>query len=267
MLEKILNYIKNPTVQRNLLIGLVIVIVLFFRGCGDSSNDIDDTEYNQNIKAMNDTIRTYKNKNGELVHEKLALLGDIDDISSMNEELAKEIEYMKDHPIVVTKFKTKIVHDTVRIEVVGGVASFNNDSSVKTQPFPFDTIMKFDENNYRTLKGEYIVVVDTSMNITSTFRLDENEIGMSFLTGITENDNNEIEIFIKSDYPGFTPTSIEGAVIDPRKSDVIKSYFPAKRWGVSPYVGYGYYLDFKKGQLGHGVGAGVAVTYDLIQWK
>ena len=90
---------------------------------------------------------------------------------------------------------------------------------------------------------------------------------MSFTTGITESNDDEIEIFIKSDYPGFTPSDIQGAVIDPRKSEVISKYFPPKRWGISPYVGYGIYGDLQKGTFGHGINIGIGITYDIIQWE
>jgi hypothetical protein len=34
-------------------------------------------------------------------------------------------------------------------------------------------------------------------------------------------------------------TSIEGAVIDPHKSEVLKKMFPNKKWSVGPYAGLG----------------------------
>jgi hypothetical protein len=61
-------------------------------------------------------------------------------------------------------------------------------------------------------------------------------MGIKFYTGIKERER-QIEIFVRSDYPGFSVSSIEGALIDPRKSEVIRSYFPPKKWGLGPQVG------------------------------
>jgi len=268
MLSTILEYLRNPKIQRNLLIVAIIVIIIFMRGCGGGISDSEQMEYKQNLAALNDSIRVYETKNGNLVYEKKALIGDANTISQMNKELKKELKDIKDNPIFITKFKTKVIHDTLKVEVSGGSTIFNSDSSIITRPFSFDTTLKHDDNNYRTLAGKYNVNVDTSFNITSdNFTIEKDEIGMSFTTGITENKNNEVEIFIKSDYPGFVPSSIEGAIIDPTESEVIKSYFPAKRWGVSPYVGYGVYLNFNKGTVGSGVTGGIAITYDILQWS
>ena len=259
-----MSYLKKPTGQRNVLIIAIVVVVIFFKGCGGGISDVDKMEYEQNISALQDSVRTYTTKNGTLVFEKKALLGDVGDIGKLNKELKKEMKDLKDNPIVVTKFKTKIVHDTVRVGVVAGEATFAADGS-KTIPFSFDTTMRHDDQNYRTIAGKYDVTTDSSLNISSSnFTIDQDEIGMSFTTGITENDDKEVEIFIKSDYPGFTPSGIDGAIIDPTKSEVIKSYFPTKRWGFGPYVGYG--LMFNQNGMGQGVTVGVSVSYDIFQW-
>ena len=57
-------------------------------------------------------------------------------------------------------------------------------------------------------------------------------------TGFTENKDGLLEIFVKSDYPGFKVSKLDGALIDPKKSNVLKKYFPEKRWGLGVYCGY-----------------------------
>jgi hypothetical protein len=265
MLIKIMNYLRTPYGQRNTLIVIIIAIVIFFNGCGDGNTDIDMMEYKQNLSALQDKVRNYETKNGTLIYEKKALLGNISEVSKMNKELKKDIKDLEDHPIVITKFKTKIIHDTLKMEVTGGEATFTDGK--KIVPFPFDTTIKHNDQNYRTLAGKYIITVDSSLNMTSIFQIDKDEMAMSFTTGITENDNKEVEIFIKSDYPNFTPSGIDGAIIDPTKSEVIKSYFPTKRWGLSPYIGYGFYADFNKGIVGTGLNGGISLSYDIYQWQ
>ncbi len=71
MLDKIWNILKKPKAQRNILAVALIVVIILLRGC-DGSSDIDAYKNEQNISALQDSVRTYKNKNGDLVFEKLA---------------------------------------------------------------------------------------------------------------------------------------------------------------------------------------------------
>jgi hypothetical protein len=93
-------------------------------------------------------------------------------------------------------------------------------------------------------------------------------MGFSFVTGLREKDK-ALEIFVTPKYPGMTVTQIEGAVIDPYKSDVLKKMFPNKKFSLGPYVGVG---------VGAGVGLngkpifgpvfniGVGLQYSIIKF-
>ena len=93
------------------------------------------------------------------------------------------------------------------------------------------------------------------------------EFGMSLITGLTENKDGLLEIFIKSPYPGFKVTSIDGALIDPNESEVIKKYFPPKRWAIGFYGGYGIYYDPLKISAGSGLQIGIGLQYNILQWN
>lgn len=263
---KIWEYLSSTKGQRNVLIILFVLAIIYFRGCGDQSQTI--AKYEQNIAALNDSIRIYKTKNGEIVYEKNALIVSKNELSKYSKDLEKEIKYLKDNPIVVIKWKTKIEHDTVFIPVVPGEEHWNDDHTVKTVAFnwKYDTV--YVDNNYKKLEGKYLVQVDTSLNVvTKSFMISKDEIGLSFTTGLTESKDDKLEIFIKSSYPGFKPTDVQGALIDPQKSDIIKKFFPPKRWTVGPYIGYGLYFDPSKMSVGSGINVGISVSYGLFQWK
>jgi len=268
ILQKILEFLKEPKTQRNILAIALIAVIIFFRGC--SKNDIDVFKYEQNISALQDTIRTYETKNGDLVHEKLAYIANEKELSKYNQDLKDEVKHLKDNPLVVTKYVTKIVHDTVWIkpEIDVNNISFSEDSSIRIIPFTWADSTIHNNDNYRYLSGSYIIEVDTGLNVsTKEFGILADEIGLSFTTGLTENSNDQVEIFIKSDYPGFVPTSIEGALFDPRDSDVIKKFFPPKRWAIGLYGGYGFYFDPQKVTLGSGVQIGIGLQYNILQWN
>lgn len=269
MLDKIWNILKKPKAQRNILAVALIVVIILLRGC-DGSSDIDAYKNEQNISALQDSVRTYKNKNDDLVYEKLAYIASEKELARYNKELKDEVSYLKDNPITVTKYITRIVHDTVRVPVYIDTTNitWNADSTIKYIPFEWDNDTSYNENNYRKLGGNFIVSVDTLLNSSiNEFEITRDEIGLSFTTGLTENSEDQVEIFITSDYPGFVPTSIEGALFDPRESKVIKKFFPPKRWAVGVYGGYGFYFDPSNTKFGSGLQLGVGIQYNLFQWN
>lgn len=267
---QLIDYLKTPKGQRNaLFIALVVLLVFMFRSCGENTN-LEVFKYKQNIEALRDSVRTYENKNGELVSEKTALITEKEGLKKYNDELSKEVKNLKDNPIIVKKVSVEIIHDTIYVdpEIDSSNIVYNADSSIKVVPFKWSDSTKYDKNNFRNIGGKYIVTVDTNMNVRSKdFVIINDEIGMSFTTGITENDKDKVEIFVKSDYPNFKAVKIDGALFDPRESKVIKKFFPPKRWGVGVFGGYGIYIDPGNFRAGTGITFGVGVSYDLFQWR
>ena len=267
---QLIDYLKKPKGQRNVLfIALVVLLVFMFRSCGENTN-LEIFKYEQNIASLKDSIRTYENKNGELVSEKTALITEKEGLKKYNDELSKEVKNLKDNPIIVKKVSVEIIHDTIYVdpEIDSSGIVYNADSSIKVVPFKWSDSTKYDKNNFRNIGGKYIVAVDTNMNVWSRdFVIINDEIGMSFTTGITENDDDRVEIFVKSDYPNFKAVKIDGALFDPRESTVIKKFFPPKRWGVGVFGGYGIYIDPSNFRAGTGITFGVGVSYDIFQWR
>ncbi len=270
VLESFIEELKTVKGQRNaLFIGLVVVLVIMFRSCSGDT-DIEKFKYEQNIAALRDSVRTYETKNGDLVSEKTALITDKSELKKYNDELSKEVKNLKDNPIIVKKVSVEIIHDTIYVDpqIDSSAIVYNADSSIKVVPFKWSDSTRYDKNNFRNIGGKYIVTVDTNMNVRSKdFVIINDEIGMSFTTGITENEDDRVEIFVKSDYPNFKAVKIDGALFDPRESKVIKKFFPPKRWGVGVFGGYGIYIDPDNFRAGTGVTFGVGVSYDLLQWR
>ena len=270
ILESFIEELKTIKGQRNaLFIALVVLLVIIFRSCSGDT-DIEKFKYEQNIAALRDSVRTYETKNGDLVSEKTALITDKSELKKYNDELSKEVKNLKDNPIIVKKVSVEIIHDTIYVDpqIDSSAIVYNADSSIKVVPFKWSDSTRYDKNNFRNIGGKYIVTVDTNMNVRSKdFVIINDELGLSFTTGITENEDDRVEIFIKSNYPNFKAVKIDGALFDPRESKVIKKFFPPKRWGVGVFGGYGIYIDPDNFRAGTGVTFGVGVSYDLLQWR
>ena len=256
--------LKDTKIQRNLLIGLVIILILLMRSCSTPESDV--TSLRQNVRALNDSIRTYKDRNGQLVFQKGALISDIKGLKDLNEDLYKEIKNLKDNPVVIIKTKIKIVHDTVFVPVYVGKPVHNLDGSI-SRDLKWSYEKEFSKGNYHKLAGDCIATIDTAKNLSvSPMHITTDELGLSLTTGLVEN-GDYLEIFVKSPYPGFTPTSINGSLIDPTKSDVIKKYFPPKKWAIGVFGGYGVYFDPMNVRVGSGLQIGLGLQYNILQWN
>ena len=275
LIDRIINWIvggfKKLDLKSSIILILfsVIVLLLLTRGCGKQDN-IDINTYKQNIAALNDSIRSYRTKNGEIIYEKKALISKVGELGEYSKELEDEIKKLKDNPIVVVKYKTVIEHIPFGVPAYPNFdkLTWSEDSTYMLLPFAWEYDTTYSDGNFRKLRGDFTVRVEKSMVTTiNQMNISQDLVGMSFTTGLTENKDGFIEIFITSNYPGFKPTNIEGVLIDPRESEVIKKYFPPKRWGVGIHGGYGVYMDPTNGNIGHGLQIGVGVSYDLIQWR
>jgi len=259
-----IGFLKSPKAQRNALVVALVALMLAFRMC-KSPDKADSTIYEQNLSALRDSVRTYRDRNGVLVHEKMALISDVHGLGSLDADLAREVKYLKDHPIVVTRYKTIIVHDTVWLTPVIDTGGITYKDGRKIVPFRWQLDTTYAEGNFRKMRGMYLVETDSASYVgSSRFAVTSDSLGLTFTTGITENRDGMLEIFVKSPYPGFSAYGMDGALIDPRTSEVIRKFFPPKRWGLGPYVGYG--VNVSKSGFSHGPSLGVALHYGLIQW-
>jgi hypothetical protein len=260
-----INWLKDIKNQRNVLLVAVIVLILLMRGCGSSQSEVNTLR--QNNFALTDSIRTYKTKNGELIYEKGALISESKSLKEINKDLADAIKYLKDHPIIVLKPEIRIIEVPKYVPIYIKDPVKNSDGSItRTLEWSYDTT--YSKGNYRMLKGDFKATVDSLLNLTTTpMHINKDEFGMSLTTGLTENKKGLLEIFVTSNYPGFSVTKLDGALIDPRESQVLKKYFPPKKWAIGVYGGYGFYADPINSRFGTGAQLGIGLQYNIIQWN
>lgn len=256
--------LRNPKVQRNWILILALLAIILMRRCSPAESEL--TTLRQNVFALNDSIRNYRDKNKDLVFVKGALISENNDLKILNNSLYNEIAVLKGEPLVAIKTKIKIVHDTVKVPVYLDPPIHLSDGTV-VRSFNWKLHNEFSKGNYRRLEGSSSVRIDSTNTITvDSMKINKDELGISILTGLAEN-GDYLEIFVKSKYPGFEPTEMVGSLIDPKKSDILKKYFPQKRWGLGIYGGYGVYFNLRNLNVGTGALLGVGVQYNIIQWN
>ena len=210
----------------------------------------------QNIKALNDTIVVVKDNAGKEESNKLAFItSQASDLKRLNDSLYKTVQQIKGKVNTIEVIKTEIKHDTVTKLI--SVVDTSNDS-IKIS-FKHDTVYSF--GNFRNIEGNSIF--DKKTGISSTFLI-KDDIGVKLTTGIKDMDKGKPVIFVKSDYPGFTITSLDGAVINPNLFQKKKTLFDRFSFGVNlSYSPLSYDLTSKnfgfKNQITLGGGIGFKI--------
>lgn len=247
MLEKI----KRINISTLLLIVTIIFVILYLHQCNRNSNLKDKLEISKmNQIALNDTISTYESRNGTLVYEKSILIASKKELKDLNRDLYDEVKDLKKNPKIIFKENIVVKHDTTRLETKivrypdGSIGlNWNRDTT-------------FSKGNFQKLAGETRFKLDSNGVSTDVITsLNTNEFGISFTTGLTKG-KDTYEIFIKSDYPGFTVTDIQGAIID---KDMIMTNESSIVFG--PSIGYGGVIN--NTGFHNGVIIGVTATWNL----
>lgn len=247
MLEKL----KKLPLNAILMLVIVVLLLLYLRQCNRSSNlDSDLTIANMNQQVLNDSITTYRDKAGSLTYEKGILISSEKELKDLNKELYDEVKDLTDNPKIV--IKESVVTKEVPFEVPTYINVYLDGSTGLA--WIRDTT--YSEGNYQKIGGETRFTYD-SLGIHNPFTIiDSNEIGMSFITGIKEG-KDHYEIFIKSDYPGFIVTDIQGSILD--KKMIQQKESPVV---FGPSIGYGIVFN-PDGKFSHGFAVGFTATYNL----
>lgn len=226
ILSKVFDYFKKFCKWLIKDIKNLIIVILFVFGfvsmCNTSvmRHKLHETEIA--LIEANDTTFEYKNKTKELYAARETYIADINELKRQNSELYKEYKNLKDHPIIIEKVETIVKMDSIRI--IDSVfvtpaenmytAKFNyNDKWCSVNGFTH-----FDLINYKA---------NTDINNIS--------FPATFTTDLIEK-NNKLLFITKCDNPYVQINNIEGAVVSPTQSKVLKKHFD-KPWGIMVGVG------------------------------
>lgn len=253
--------------SRLLMLGVILILaVLLLQQCGATRNVKTDLAMaNQNIFSLNDSIRLSKNRIGKLQYEKGLLVTTEKGLRDLNEELFKELKSQKEDIAFLQKIVGRLSTPLPQQPIPGtGGVTGNPCDSIGTYYAEWEDFRQFDVDNYRRLKAKTDITVQSRKVTDVKTSILTDEIGFDLITGIKENEDGNFEIFVKSNYPGFTPTKIDGAFI-PRSE-----LFPPqkkKNWsvGVGPQVGVGVGGLEKPGPVWY-FGIGLGIQYTVIRF-
>lgn len=206
-------------VERIIIVMLIIItIVLLFK-----YSSIQHKYDNLTIDYINsqDSVLVYKNKSGELYSMVQGYVTDNKTLKEKNEELYKEVKNLKDNPVVVTK--TDIIYkiDTLQMKT----DTVYIDSTNYVSYFSYN-------DEWCNITGHNILNIESCTNKTI---LDSLNMQSSLYVDLIEKDK-QLMFIAKVNNPYLQINNIEGAMVSPEKSKVLKKRFN-KPWGIMIGVG------------------------------
>ena len=200
------------------------------------------------VIVYNDSIQYYKNKLKEEYAMKNIYIQSNAQLKKVNTELTDEIKNLRDHPIVVTKTTTEIVIDTIKMQ---------SDTIYIDPSNSIQTLEWHNSDDFFYIKGKTLVKNDFSQFQTI---VDQLKIQAELTLDIIEKDNN-LRMIAKSNNPYLHISNMDGVILTPSDSKVLKKYFPKKRWSIGPQVGIGISKGMEVSPY-----IGLGISYGFIQF-
>jgi len=245
-----------------IIIIFLLIIVFSLQRCNNQKT-VENNILKQNEKALLDTVRISKNKFGQSEYSKNILVGDIKDLKRLNKGLYSEIVKEQGKVSEITKYSVFLRNkkqDTIFIP-----------STLIKYPegvygLKWDVDTTYNSENSRKLSGESKFKLNFdkyTFNVTPLTTIITNDIiKMNIVQGIREKDGN-LEVFVRSDYPGFEVRDLNSITISPKTNPVFQKFVEKtqpKKLGVGFYGGYGLNSTGVSPQIGFGV------TYSLFRF-
>lgn len=231
-INELLSKLRTHLIYISIILLLAIGLSIAVNKCSNVSR-----EYKHNIEALNDTIKYYQDKNGNLVATKLAFESDINMLENLNKNLFDQIDSLK-----LSK------NNVAQIIYVDG--TIENPKKDTAYVVTHDTISRgfskdFNFNDkYRILEGNVIYQND-SLGV----HINKDIINFDYTLAM----DKDARIYVKSTNPYVKYNEISGFTIPKQKN---------KRWNIGPAISVGY--DPIQGKVA--VSGGISLTYGIIQW-
>jgi hypothetical protein len=269
-LQSIWTFLKNPTYQRiAMLVGIFVLAFFLFKNCGRTNTDNEITQLKQNLSYYQDSLKIEKNKAKETEYTRSVLAAKNKTLEDLNADLSAEVKKEKGTVINLNK---------IVIELTNRIIELTNDSNIVIKVWPdgsqsiewrYDTVYSPGNERHLSSSSRFNFLKDTTLidKKSVSVKILEDRLKMTLVTGLQEDkDTKLLKIFVRSDYPGFSVSKIDGAIIDPQKSELIKSYFPKEKFGLGFNLGYGAALC-TDGKIRTGLILSVGISYNLITFN
>lgn len=233
----ITNLFSEKNIKFTLLSIAAVFLILWLKGCSDQANarDLAKRERElaeQNMRAMTDSIRYEKTKNGELEAVKSSFVTKLEDLEAMNADLYREVKSEMGKVKSLIKAQGEIGRDSVTMA-----------NTLKKYPDGKTFGLTFNDNYSDTaltwtLKGESKFSLENNTIFPGKTMIEENKIRVKLVMGFKENKDN-YEVFARSASPLVKFNDLDGTILIPKKPDLTCPPVKNKRFGLGPNISVG----------------------------
>lgn len=245
----ILKWILSPEGQRTMMFVLLgLFIFLFFNQRG-TIQDLEQENQRQrsNINALSSELTEYELENKTLITERGAFQAEIDDLESMNQNLARRVRELEEID----------PWSLINLDLVSDLGARRVDSDVKQIDEEIEITWSDSTSGnwgFRYLRGRHSFIFDGSVRDLQSF-IEQDLFSLNISTGFRETSEGYLQVYATTDAPHVRFSNVEGAIIDPRQ--FVDPETP--RWVIGPSLTVGVDSDFKFRPI-----IGVSLTYPMI---
>lgn len=251
--------------------SIVILMTLFaFSQCKSKQDEISKRiKSDQNLVAMNDTAKFYKDKYGNTITEKSILILSEKELKKQNRDLYDKVQKQNGNIISLNNTILILKQDTADLR--GKLRNGKGEVvKIDSTHFKVNWSMDYiwDNKNFDKYQGTTLVSVSSKNPLNLKHDKTEltgrqSQIDLTFGEKVVD---GKYKVFVQSAYPGLTQKSLEGVFIDPNTNKDIKSLMKKQHW----FTGFSFGISVTPGYnlIGNnfGITVGPSLTWNLYQW-
>lgn len=261
-LKSVFEKIKSDSRFFYWIVIIVLLIILFFTSKSCQNAKLDALISKNNVEAIQDKLRTEKNKAGEVEYLRRSLVADMESLKDLNSSLYDEVKKMKGEVLVMSKNMIDIEGTLVGIEInTRGQKPIKLKNDTLVVPYTFT-----DGNEKKTWSreviGESVVlmknITDSTYALPLYNKLKSDKMSLQIFSSLRKReDDGKFEFVLRTDYPNVT-LNPEG-FIDPSVFATNNTSLTQDKWIIGPYIGVGVNNTF-----GITPQIGIGLTYRII---
>jgi len=253
---------------------LLTILIVFVYKQSSTIQELrrQNANLNQNIIALNDTIRYEQLKSGSLQASIASYISTEKQLKELNSNLYKLIKEQNGKIVSLNNSIINLIQDKELLKkyvneketLIDEILQINENTFIA----PWTLSFSYGDSNFDTFTG------NTSIRVDKVYPLEITHLNTELirrntqinLTWGQQVENNTLRVFVRSNYPGFSVSQLEGVFIDPNTNPFFKGLMKKKVWfsGISLGIGtsVGYNLTTGK----YGMVIGPTLTWNIYNF-
>lgn len=268
--KDIFSFIKN-NYKAIFIIAFVVILILFLNQCSSTRKWKEEYKQEQqrsvqNMAALNDSIKYYKNKDDVGTYSKAIAQMSPSELKKYFPDLYKRLEAELGEVKVITH--TEIVYrDTGSVHTVLSILD-NDHYALNSEYYSSDSSVYIKSSSMFYAKVNFLDDKHSRFTLKITpdiIKYEDLRFKFGLTTGIKKDDDGIYRIFVTPDNDKMTVIDLKGADVSEYFKEQNNGLNKRKRWSVGPNIGYSIVFG-KNNQLYHGLSAGVSIQYSIVRF-